>query len=475
MAQQTILGPSTRHTPFNTGDSVERGDHPKDIADKINAMLTELGALANIAGPPQRHIPFNTGDSAEFGDNPKDLIDKVNARFVTLGGTATLIGPSLRHVPFNTGDSVEYGDHPKDIADKINTAFAALYAGGGPDPLAPPAPTLDLVAASDTGASSTDNITSDTTPDIDIILGAVLLSGDVLDVFNFGVLFATHTVTVGEAGTSTFTFSAAPLTDGAYSFTCKHTQSGHTSLASAALPITIDTIAPTITTNAAQSNQENSVLAVSLTASESVVWTLTGGADQARFEISGTTLRWTGNGTKDFEAPNDSNTDNAYVVQVTATDVAGGVTNKTITVTVTDVNEAPVLSNAIPDQIAIVGAALSFQFASNTFTDVDAGDVLTYTATKADNSALPAWLTFTGATRTFSGTPAGGDVGTTSIKVTATDTGALTATDTFDLSVTLASGVISSPTFTSYGVGGAVITQSPVIVGPNPYNIAVLQ
>lgn len=363
-----------------------------------------------------------------------------------------------------------------------NSTYIVLFGrttsatgGSGADPLAPPAPTLDLVAASDTGASSTDNITSDTTPDIDVILGAVLIAGDVIDIFNFGVLFTTHTVTGPEAGTSTFTFSAAALSEGVYSLTCKHTQSGHTSAASAALPITVDTTAPTITTNAAQSNPENSVLAVALTSGESVVWTLTGGADQARFEISGTTLRWAGNGTKNFESPNDADINNTYVVQVTATDPAGNVTNKTITVTVTDVNEAPVLSNAIPDQIALVGAALSFQFASNTFTDVDAGDVLTYTATKADNSALPAWLTFTGATRTFSGTPAGGDIGTTSIKVTATDTGALSVTDTFDLSVTLASGVISSPTFTSYGVGGAVITQSPVIVGPNPYNIAVLQ
>ncbi|NTV75870.1 MAG: hypothetical protein HGA66_16905, partial [Holophaga sp.] len=36
------------------------------------------------------------------------------------------------------------------------------------------------------------------------------------------------------------------------------------------------------------------------------------------------------------------------------------------------------------------------------------GDTLTYTATQADGSALPTWLTFTAATRTFSGTPLNG-------------------------------------------------------------------
>ncbi|MFO1359056.1 putative Ig domain-containing protein [Plasticicumulans sp.] len=52
----------------------------------------------------------------------------------------------------------------------------------------------------------------------------------------------------------------------------------------------------------------------------------------------------------------------------------------------------------------------SFQFASGTFADVDAGDVLTYSATLANGDPLPTWLTFNAATRTFSGTPANGDV-----------------------------------------------------------------
>ncbi|MCK7519847.1 MAG: putative Ig domain-containing protein [Ignavibacteriales bacterium] len=41
-----------------------------------------------------------------------------------------------------------------------------------------------------------------------------------------------------------------------------------------------------------------------------------------------------------------------------------------------------------------------FQFAANTFADVDVGDTLTYSAT-----GVPSWLTFNAGTRTFSGTP----------------------------------------------------------------------
>ncbi len=41
--------------------------------------------------------------------------------------------------------------------------------------------------------------------------------------------------------------------------------------------------------------------------------------------------------------------------------------------------------------------------ASNTFSDVDVGDTLTYSATLADGTPLPSWLSFDAATQTFSG------------------------------------------------------------------------
>jgi len=78
--------------------------------------------------------------------------------------------------------------------------------------------------------------------------------------------------------------------------------------------------------------------------------------------------------------------------------------------------------------------------AADTFTDVDIGDALSYAATRADGSALPAWLTFNASTRTFSGTPLNGDVGTLSTRVTVTDTGGLSTFDTFDIAVNSGSG-----------------------------------
>ncbi|MHB2169957.1 LamG-like jellyroll fold domain-containing protein [Alsobacter sp. R-9] len=98
----------------------------------------------------------------------------------------------------------------------------------------------------------------------------------------------------------------------------------------------------TITSASSVSVQENATLAHALTASRSATWSLVGGADQARFELSGSTLRWASNGTKDYEAPNDANTDNVYVVTVRATATSNGTTaDQTISVTVTNVAEAP--------------------------------------------------------------------------------------------------------------------------------------
>jgi len=99
----------------------------------------------------------------------------------------------------------------------------------------------------------------------------------------------------------------------------------------------LDTTPPTITSSSTVSVAENATLSHSLTADESVSWSIVGGADQSKFELSGSTLRWASNGTKDYESPDDANTDNAYVVTVRATDLASNTTDQTITVTVTDV------------------------------------------------------------------------------------------------------------------------------------------
>jgi Putative Ig domain/Cadherin-like/Domain of unknown function (DUF4114)/WD40-like Beta Propeller Repeat len=98
-------------------------------------------------------------------------------------------------------------------------------------------------------------------------------------------------------------------------------------------------------------------------------------------------------------------------------------------------NNAPVVANSIATQTAVSGMTFSLSVPANTFSDPDAGDTLGYSATRADGTALPSWLTFNTTTGTFSGIPAAADVGSLSVLVRATDRGGLSVTNTFGLSI----------------------------------------
>ncbi|WP_460077456.1 putative Ig domain-containing protein, partial [Roseibium sp. ROS1] len=113
----------------------------------------------------------------------------------------------------------------------------------------------------------------------------------------------------------------------------------------------------------------------------------------------------------------------------------------TFNLVVTPQNDAPVISLALEDQSTPQGSTWTYTVAANAFTDVD-GDALTYSAVLLDGSALPAWLSFDAATRTFSGIPPQDFSGTLSLKVVASD-GNASADDVFDLVVNAANSAPS--------------------------------
>ena len=105
-------------------------------------------------------------------------------------------------------------------------------------------------------------------------------------------------------------------------------------------------------------------------------------------------------------------------------------------VSITGANDAPVVANAMADQSAQAGVAFSFALPAGAFTDVDNGDSLSYGATLADGSALPAWLQFNAATGAFTGTAPASAGGTTlQVEVTASDLAGAMASDAFALAV----------------------------------------
>ncbi|MGH9957968.1 MAG: putative Ig domain-containing protein, partial [Pyrinomonadaceae bacterium] len=125
-------------------------------------------------------------------------------------------------------------------------------------------------------------------------------------------------------------------------------------------------------------------------------------------------------------------------LKVTARDPAGASASSGFNMNVTNVNDQPTLASPIVDRTVEEESAFNFTVPTSTFADVDAADSFTFTASLADGSSLPAWLSFDPATRVFSGTPRRENVGTSSIRVTATDIGGLSVSDLFELTVTQA-------------------------------------
>ena len=122
-------------------------------------------------------------------------------------------------------------------------------------------------------------------------------------------------------------------------------------------------------------------------------------------------------------------------VRVTATDGSAASVFDDFNLSVANVNDAPTVAAPLVDQSANQGSAFSYTFAAGSFTDVDVGDTLSYGATLSSGAALPNWLNFNAATRTFSGTPANADVGSISVRVIATDRASASVADEFLLSV----------------------------------------
>ncbi|MFN8794191.1 MAG: tandem-95 repeat protein [Betaproteobacteria bacterium] len=135
-------------------------------------------------------------------------------------------------------------------------------------------------------------------------------------------------------------------------------------------------------------------------------------------------------------------------------------------VKVVAVNDSPTLALPMADQSVAEDSAFTFAVPANTFADVDVGDTFVYTATKADGTALPAWLSFDAATRRFSGMPTNDDVGPVTLRVTATDAAGAQASGSFTLTVVNAN---DAPTLAA-PIAGQTATEGSIFTFAVPAN-----
>lgn len=217
-------------------------------------------------------------------------------------------------------------------------------------------------------------------------------------------------------------------------------------------------------TNSALSVNENQTAVTTLTSSTPATWSISGGADASRFAIDSATGAITFVVAPDFEAPGDVDTNNVYVVAITATDAGGLTSVQTVSVTVLDVAEGPPVITGPSGGAGAASSALSVNEAQTAVTTLTANRPVTWTITGGADSGRFAInaagvITFVTAPNFEAPVDADGD-NVYLLEVTATDAGNQTAVQTIAvavLDIVDGSPVITGPSGGA-GAGNAAVT-----------------
>ena len=202
-----------------------------DPATPLSLTFTE----AMYWGDDNATITFSTAAGASVTVGRANVGFSSDLKTVTINGAGVLAAGTAYTMTLPESFTDAAGNA---VAGPL--AFATLPA---PDITPPPAPSIaDLVDASDTGTSASDNITRDTLP---LFEGTTGTEGDTVKLYVGGVEVGSATVGVGGAWKVA---PSAALAEGAHSITARFVDAaGNVGEASPALGIRIDTTAPTIT------------------------------------------------------------------------------------------------------------------------------------------------------------------------------------------------------------------------------------
>ncbi|MBW4517516.1 MAG: putative Ig domain-containing protein [Timaviella obliquedivisa GSE-PSE-MK23-08B] len=181
--------------------------------------------------------------------------------------------------------------------------------------------------------------------------------------------------------------------------------------------------------------------------------------DSLTYEVTGLPTGLILNGTTGILSGIPTEIGTSANIIVTANDGNGGIVSDAFDLVVT-ANTAPTVTSAIADQMINANSDFNFALAANTFSSVDPGDSLTFTAQLDSGGALPTWLSFNATTQTFSGKPTNAQAGAINVKVTATDGAGVAVSDVFNLKVNAVVTPVPSGT-----PGTPVISGTPTTPG----------
>ncbi|MCA9131577.1 MAG: DUF4347 domain-containing protein, partial [Planctomycetales bacterium] len=135
--------------------------------------------------------------------------------------------------------------------------------------------------------------------------------------------------------------------------------------------LTIGNVAPTLTSATTVSMAENSTAVQTVTATdpgESVSFSLSGGVDQNLFQIVAGTGALSFKVAPNFEDPQDTDRNNVYHVEVSASDGRGGSRSQVISVTVNNANDSP---SGLPTIVGSVALGQTLTADTTSISDAD--------------------------------------------------------------------------------------------------------
>lgn len=309
-------------------------DSPTDIALSSSSVNQSSGVNATVGT-----LSSTDPDSVSF------TYSLVAGAGSTNNASFNISGSTLRA---NDASALAAGSYSVRIrtTDNLSATFDKVFSITVVDNIVPSAPsTPDLATASDSGTSSTDNLTNVNTP----TFTGTAEANSTVQLFRGGVT-SLGTTTANGSGNWSFTVGSA-LADGTYSITAKAIDAAtNTSVASGALSITIDTtvaapvfVAITNDTGASSTDQITSdptlILSGTAEANSSVAVTLVGTGS-----IGSATANGSGAWSFDYTATTLSAGD--HIFRAVATDPAGNVSTASTDFLVT-------VDTASPGQVTI--------------------------------------------------------------------------------------------------------------------------
>ena len=267
--------------------------------------------------------------------------------------------------------------------------------------------------------------------------GGVIASYSISPALPAGLIFNTTT------GEITGTLTAAQT--GATTHTITATNSGGSTTATITLiyntaPTDLSVNNASVAENAASGTTVGTLSATDADAGDSFTYALvsgTGDTDNASFTIDGSTLK--------TAAVFDFETKSSYSVRVRVTDAGGLSFEKALTISITNVNEAPTNISASASSV-LENAALGTNVASFSTTDTDANDTFTYTLVSGTGSTDNASFTIVGNSIRTAAVFDFETKSSYSVRVRVTDAGGLTFEKAFTITVT---DVNEAPTLTA--------------------------